>query len=155
MCGPRQARRLLGAALLATTLPAAAVLGEDLASVHADQLRMGAQRHQQVQLTMQVHVLSLPDGSTIRQYATPDGRVFAVSWNTRFKPRLDQLLGQHFAAYAEGGRLAQAQRPGVAHSAHIARGDLVVESVAHLQAHVGRAYLRSRLPAGTTPDALR
>ena len=155
MCGPRQARRLLGAALLATTLPAAAVLGEDLASVHADQLRMGAQRHQQVQLTMQVHVLSLPDGSTIRQYAAPDGRVFAVSWNTRFKPRLDQLLGTHFAAYAEAGRQAQVRRPGVLHSAAMAQGDLVVRSTAHLQAHVGMAYLRSLLPAGTSPDALR
>jgi Protein of unknown function (DUF2844) len=146
---------LLLTVALAVAAPAWAVLGEDLASVHADQLRLGAARHQQVQLTMQVHVLSLPDGSSIRQYATPDGRVFAVSWNTRFKPRLDQLLGRHFATYAEGGRLAQAQRPGVAHSARIARGDLVVETVAHLQAHVGRAYLRSQLPAGTAPDALR
>lgn len=152
MCG--RSACVLAAALAAAT-PAAAVLGEDLASVHADQLRLGAARRQQVQLTMQVHVLSLPDGSSIRQYATPDGRVFAVSWNTRFKPRLDQLLGQHFATYAEGGRRAQAQRPGVAHSARVARGDLVVESVAHLQAHVGRAWLVSKLPAGTTPDALR
>lgn len=152
MCG-RSA--LLLALALTAAAPAAAVLGEDLASVHADQLRLGASRRQQVQLTTQVHVLTLPDGSTIRQYATPDGFVYAVSWNTHFKPRLDQLLGTHFAAYAEGGRRAQAQRPGVAHSARIARGDLVVESVAHLQTHVGRAYLRSRLPAGTSPDALR
>ncbi len=152
MCG---LRCLLATALLAAAGPAAAVLGGDLASVHADQQRLGAQRRQQVQLTFQVQVLTLPDGSTIRQYATPAGRIFAVSWNTRFKPRLDDLLGTHFAAYAEGGRLAQAARPGVAHSARIARGDLVVESSAHLQAHVGRAYLRSLLPAGTPPDALR
>ena len=146
---------VLAMAVLAAAAPAAAVLGEDLASVHADQLRMGAQRRQQVQLAMQVHVLSLPDGSTSGQYAAPDGWVFAVSWNTRFKPRLDQLLGTHFAAYAEAGRQAQARRPGVMHSAAVSQGDLVVRSTAHLQAHVGMAYLRSLMPAGTAPDALR
>lgn len=152
MCG-RSA--LLAAALLAAAAPASAVLGENLASVQADQLRLGAQRSQQVQLAMQVQELLLPDGSTLRQYATPDGIVFAISWNMRGKPRLDQLLGRHFGTYAEAGRAAQAARPGLAHHARIERGDLVVESSAHLQAHVGRAYLRSLLPAGTTPDALR
>jgi len=148
---------LVAAAGLALSLPAAATLGEDLASVHADQLRLGAARRQQVMpaLAAQVHVLTLPDGSTIRQYTTPQGRVFAVAWNTHFKPRLDQLLGTHFAAYAEAGRRAQVRRPGVLHSAAMAQGDLVVRSTAHLQAHVGMAYLRSLLPAGTSPDALR
>lgn len=137
--------------------PAAAVLGEDLASVQADQLRLGAQRRASVAPAAgwQVHELTLPDGSRIRQYATPEGRVFAVSWNTRFKPRFDQLLGAHFAAYAEGGRQLQAQRPGPLRAARVEQGDLVVESTAHLQAHVGRAWLRSLLPAGTATDALR
>ena len=133
------------------------MLGEDLGSVQADQLRLGAQRRTSAipAAGWQVHELVLPDGSRIRQYATPAGRVFALSWNTRFKPRLDQLLGAHFGAYAEGGRQLQAKRPGPLSAARIAQGDLVVESTAHLQAHVGRAWLRSLLPAGTSTDALR
>jgi hypothetical protein len=142
-------------ALLATALPAAATLGEDLASIHADQVRVAAVRRQQSALTMQVHTLTLADGSTIRQYATPTGRVFAISWNTHFKPHLADLLGTHFAAYARAGRSAQQQRSGIAHSATVRSGDLVVESMAHLNAHVGRAYLRSLMPAGTSADALR
>jgi hypothetical protein len=47
------------------------------------------------------------------------------------------------------------QRAGVMHHATVQKGDLVVESSAHLNAHVGRAYLRSRLPSGTPLDALR
>jgi hypothetical protein len=37
----------------------------------------------------------------------------------------------------------------------VRQGDLVVESSAHLNAHVGRAYLRSLLPAGSTAAAIR
>jgi len=144
-------------ALAAAAAPAAAVLGEEIASVQADQLRLGAQRRASAQPAAgwQVHELVLADGSRIRQYATPGGRVFAVTWQMRGKPRLDQLLGTHFAAYAEAGRRMQAARPGIVRAARIAEGDLVVESTAHLQAHVGRAWLRSQLPAGTSTDALR
>jgi hypothetical protein len=37
----------------------------------------------------------------------------------------------------------------------VQQGDLVVESNAHLNAHVGRAYLRSLLPTGVAIDAIR
>ncbi len=145
------------AALLAGALspPAHAVLGEDEASIHADQLRSGAVRRQTARAGLRVHTLTLADGSTITQYLGADGLVFAVAWNTRLKPRLDQLLGSHFTAYAESGREAQRLRPGMQRHAVLQRGDLVVESSTHLNVHVGRAWLRSRLPAGTPVDALR
>lgn len=148
---------LFGAAAVLLTPAARATLGEDLASVQADALRLGAARRANANATpqFQVQVLTLPGGGHIRQFATPEGRVFAVAWNTPAKPRLDTLLGTHFAAYAEGGRQAQAQRAGVSHTARIAQGDLVVESTAHLNAHVGRAWLKSLWPAGLGIDALR
>jgi hypothetical protein len=142
----------LGAAL---PLPAGAVLGGDAGSVQADALRMGARRAQQAGLAMQAHTLTLADGSTITQYLSADGQVFALSWRTRFKPRLDDLLGPHFETYAQAARAAQRQRPGLRHAARLQQGDLVVEAHGHLNAHVGRAWLRSRLPAGVLPDALR
>jgi hypothetical protein len=135
--------------------PAAAVLGEGIAGIQADQLRVAATRRSAVTLDAQVHTLTLADGSTIREYLNADGRVYAVSWNTRAKPRLDQLLGAHFPAYAEGGRLAMQRRAGVQHQAVIEQGDLVVESSAHLNAHIGRAYLRSLLPSQGARDAIR
>jgi hypothetical protein len=161
---PDRAARLAGApraalaALLAAALlplPAAATLGEGLASVQADTLRAAAVRRVHSEPAGPVHTLTLPDGSVIRQYLTADGRVYAVSWHTRFKPRLDQLLGAHFDTYVAAGRQAQQQRGGVRHAARLSRGDLVVEASAHLQAHVGRAFLRSLLPAGAGPDAIR
>jgi hypothetical protein len=140
---------------LASAVPAWAALGDDLASIRADQRRLAASRSQGMVAGVQVHTLTTTDGSTVRQYLSPGGRVFAVTWNTRFKPRLNSLLGTHFPAYAEAGRAAQRQRPGARHAAVLGQGDLVVESMAHLNAHVGRAYLKSLLPAATALDAIR
>lgn len=143
------------AALLLAALPAQAVLGEDIASVQADQLRLQAARRASATLDGAVQVLTLADGSTIRQYVDSQGRVYAVAWNTRTKPRLDQLLGTHFAGYVEGARQQQRLRAGAHHHAVVEQGDLVVQASAHLNAHSGRAWLRSLLPSTTARDAIR
>jgi hypothetical protein len=153
-------RRLLQAAAVVVgpwLAPGAAqaVLGEGLASIETDTVHVAGQRRRALGVGFEMHTITGPDGSTIRQYVGPDGRVFAVAWNTRYKPRLDLLLGLNFAAYAQAGRRAMRLRPGVIHNAVVQEGDLVVESTAHLQAFVGRAYLRSLLPAGSRPDAFR
>jgi hypothetical protein len=141
--------------MLALPQMAAATLGESVQSIQVDQMRVAAVRRQATGLDMQVHTLTSADGSVIRQYVSRDGRVFAVAWNTRAKPRLDQLLGASFGPYALAGRRAMQQRPGIVHHSVVSSGDLVVESSAHLNAHVGRAYLRSLLPAGAAVDAIR
>ncbi len=140
-------------ATLGLTPAAHAVLGEDASSLPAG--NFGSALAQRSAQALRVHVQSMPDGSTIRQFLGVDGRVYAVAWNTRTKPRLDRLLGTHFANLESAGREAMRQRPGVMHNVVMQRGDLVVEASAHLNAHVGRAYLRSRLPAGVPLDALR
>jgi hypothetical protein len=153
-----QRRALAAAGLLAslTAPPAAwAVLGESLASVQLDQQRMAGQRSLAIGAGPQVQLITLAGGSTIRQYLTSSGVVYAVAWNTRFKPRLDQLLGAHFPAYAEAARRSMQARPGIVHHAVLQQDDLVVETTAHLNAHVGRAYLRSLLPVGEPLDAIR
>jgi hypothetical protein len=137
------------AALGSTTLPATATLGERADSIAGDAMRLAAGRSSASSGSTTVQSLKLSDGSTIRQFVGIDGRVYAVAWNTRAKPRLDQLLGTHFVTYAEAGRRAMRLRAGVMHNAVVQQGDLVVESSAHLNAHVGRAYLRSLLPSGT------
>ena len=146
---------LLAAALLAAVLPAQAVLGEAATSVQADRQRLLAVHRQTSAPGFEVHTLNASDGSVVREYVGSDGIVFAVTWSSRGKPRLDQLLGRHFDGYAEAGRQAMQKRAGVMHAAVLQQGDLVVESTAHLSAFTGRAWLRSRLPAGMGADALR
>jgi hypothetical protein len=123
--------------------------------VQVESLRYAAAlTHRSVGL-VQMHTLSHADGSRVRQYSEVGGAVFAVAWNTRTKPRLDELLGTHFAAYAEAAQKEQRKRPGVRHGLVVQMGDLVVESSGHGNAFVGRAYLRSRLPATARPETWR
>jgi hypothetical protein len=150
-----RAPELLATCLLAAALPAQAVLGEAAASIQADRQRLLAVHRQASAPGFEVHTLNAGDGSVVREYVGADGIVFAVTWSARGKPRLDQLLGRHFDTYAEAGRQAMQKRAGVMHAAALQQGDLVVESTAHLNAFSGRAWLRSRLPAGMALDALR
>ena len=135
---------------------AGATLGEPVATVEADraQLRSGHRVVQAQAARFQVHVLTLADGSAIREFVAPDGIVFAVAWSTRLKPRLDQLLGAQAARYAAAASAAMAA-PGVRHAVSLSSADLVVQASAHLNAHTGLAYLRSRVPEGVRIDELR
>ena len=148
-----------GAAALAATLfagSAHAVLGGAVASVHDDRARLKATilAARPLAAGTTVHEMVLADGSSIREHVNADGVVFAVSWSTRFKPDLAALLGSHAAGYALAASQAMG-RAGVRHQATLQRDDLVVHATAHLNAHVGVAYLRSLVPDGVRPDALR
>ena len=100
------------------------------------------------------HEITLADGSSIREYVTPGGIVFAVAWSTRFKPDLAALLGQHAGAYAAAASEAM-KAPGIRRHVELRQGDLVVQSGGRLNAFVGRAWLRSLVPEGVNIDALR
>ena len=136
--------------------PAHAVLGESVASIDADQVRLsGARRSTALaQAAVQVHSLVRADGSAVHEYVGADGTVFAIAWHMRVKPDLRALLGRHADAYDQAARRALATA-GVRHHALLEEGDLVVESSAHLNAFAGRAYLKSRLPSALPADAIR
>jgi len=145
---------LAGALLVTCTMGASAALGEPAASVQVDQMSMGGMRRVAQLGMVQAHTLVSEDGSVLRQYVAPNGRVVAVAWNTRYKPRLDQLLGAHFGTYEEAS-MAASNGKGIVRRATVQRGDLVVESSSHLGNYRGLAYLRSGLPSGVVVDAAR
>jgi hypothetical protein len=145
----------VAAALLAA--PAAqAVLGGDASTVHDDETRLKGASGKATALRAQVqsHEIAMADGSSIREFVTPAGVVFAVAWSTRFKPDLASLLGAHAAGYSAAA--ADAMRaPGIKRQVVLQRGDLVVHSTTHLNVFVGKAYLRSLVPPGMPVDELR
>ncbi len=154
--GPVTARRL-GAllALVMLSAPAWAVLGGGVADVQGEQLRLRATRS--VANTWQggsVHVLRLPDSSLIQQFVNTQGIVYAVAWNTRLKPDFKPLLGRYAADFDAG--VAEAQRtPGIKRKVFVDHGDLVVHSGGRLGSFVGKAWLKSQLPAGSTANEIR
>lgn len=152
----RAATALLAAALALAGPPAGATLGEPAASVERDRARVQGE-HRVAQSTsahFQVHAITMADGSSIREFVAPDGVVFAVAWSTRLKPRLEGLLGAHAQRYAAAASAAMTT-PGIRHGVSLSSDDLVVQAGAHLNAHVGLAYLRSRVPEGVRLDELR
>lgn len=145
-------------AALAAMPAAHATLGSDAASIAADEARLQGVRKSaralRVAAQVQAHEITMADGSSVREFVSADGVVFAVAWHTRSKPRLEPLLGEHAPSYAAAAGEAMRQ-PRMRRSALLQRGDLVVEASGHLNSFVGRAYLRSRVPAGVSVDELR
>jgi hypothetical protein len=115
----------------------------------------GVRRHAlAVHPLVSMHAISLSDGSSIREYVTPAGIVFAVAWSTRFKPNLQALLGQHAASF-DAAASAALRLPGIKRQVVLKHGDLVAHSAGHLNAFVGQAYLASLVPEGVHVEDLR
>jgi Protein of unknown function (DUF2844) len=140
--------------LLALPLPALAALGGDVASVHEDQAQMKGSLKTTEGMTYTVHEIKAGTGTTVREYVSPGGEVFGVSWQGPFIPDMQQLLGSYFDAYTAA---AQAQR-----SAHKGRAPLniqqpglVVESNGHMRSYSGRAYDPEKLPQGVSANEIR
>lgn len=160
--GSRRPRRaliapMLTASLVFAALPARAVLGGDVSTVADDLARVRGERHAVVIASasaVRTHEITMADGSSIREFVTPSGVVFAITWSTRFKPDLESLLGAHATTYAAAASEAMSA-PGIRRHVELRRGDLVVHSTAHLNAYVGKAWLQSLVPQGVAVDALR
>jgi len=133
--------------LLAIAAPVFAALGEGEETVSADQAKFRAAKTSVSERgTFRLHEASRGDGSLIREYVNPQGKVFAVSWRGPVMPDLSQLLGSNFAAFHEKLQFKTSRR----RIATVQEGDLVVESTGHARGFYGRAYLMSMLPAGVT-----
>jgi hypothetical protein len=142
---------ILLAALASAALPGWAVLGGSAESVAADQVKFHAIRKVTQTRDYSVHEISSADGTLIREYVTPAGQVFGVSWSGPMIPDLSQLLGSYDTDLQT---TLHAQR-GRRRAAVVRNADLVVESGGHMRAFQGRAYLNSMLPSGVSQDVVK
>jgi hypothetical protein len=140
-------------AVAASALPGWAALGGSAESVVTDQVKFQAKRKMMTTAEYTVHEISRDDGGVIREYVTPAGEVFGVSWSGPTLPDLTQLLGSYRAEFRDT-LLAQpksfSRRPVAVHNT-----DLVVETGGHIRAFQGRAYVNSLLPAGVSPETIK
>ena len=129
-----------------------AALGQDVSSVQSDGVHMKAAVSVLPGQSYSVHEMRASTGTRVREFVSPAGHVFAVSWQGSSIPDLRQLLGQYFDQYVQAAQTTpRVQRRVV----HIEAGDLVFESGGHMRFIVGRAYLRDKLPNGVKADAIR
>jgi len=129
-----------------------AALGGDATSVQDDVVHMKGALRTAPGASYTVHEISAPGGTVVREYISPQGKVFAVSWRGPFMPDLQQLLGTHFAAFQQS---IQARTYRVRGPAVLETPGLVVQSAGHMRSFTGRAYLPDNLPQGVTAQAIR
>jgi hypothetical protein len=131
--------------------PAKAVLGQSVESVRSDQQRLEGQLRAVVLDGYSVQQITRGDGAVVKEFVSPGGAVFGVSWQGPTMPNLAQLLGAYFPQFQQGARSSVHRRgPLVVRS-----GDLVVESGGHMRAFRGRAYLTNLVPKNLSPAVVR
>jgi Protein of unknown function (DUF2844) len=142
--------RLLSVTLL-LALAAAAELGGAPASIQDDQAQMKATRRVISTGLFETHEIQSPTGTVVREYVSPAGVVFGVSWNGPFMPDLRQLLGRYYDIYVHA-TVPEGRGRG---PLSIEEGGMVIETGGHPRSFHGRAYLPAMLPAGTTADVIK
>jgi len=139
--------------VLLLNLPAFAVLGGDASSLRDDQVHMKASRRSTQMPAYTIHELRTPAGTIVREFASPGGRIFAVSWKGPALPDLRQLLGSHFEDLQQAAETQKGRGPrGVL---FIQQNGLTVQMGGHMRSYAGRAYLSDQIPAAVRADDLR
>ncbi len=133
------------------TLPGWASLGDSVETVQSDQAHMKASLRSTQATGYAVHELQSETGTVVREYVSPAGKVFAVSWDGPFMPDLRQLLGTHFNQFAQAAQGRQARGGPLI----INEPGLVVESGGHMRSFFGRAYVPQMIPNGVRAEAIR
>src|SRR5580698_1369333 len=123
--------------LVGLPLPAKAALGDNAASVLADQARMKGTLHSTDYKTYVVHEITVT-GTVVREYVSPGGAVFGVSWEGQFQPDFQQLLGSYYAQVKQ----AAAAQPSSARRAplSVSTAGLVFQQSGHPRSFHGMAY---------------
>jgi hypothetical protein len=125
--------------------PAHATLGEPESSLQADGATLKGELHTSDQGLYRLSEIHAVTGTVVREYSTPAGNVFAVTWRGPTMPNLKQVLGSHYADYAAAAEGA----PRVdRHHLAVRANDLIVHMSGHMRAFQGRAYLESQVPPG-------
>ncbi|MGA7539164.1 MAG: DUF2844 domain-containing protein [Steroidobacteraceae bacterium] len=140
----------LGALLLAkgAWLPATAALGDTVASIQADQVSLKGQLRVRSEPGYSVQEITAANGTLVREFVSPAGVVFAVSWNGGAMPNLQQTLGTYFAQFQAA---VKSQRADHVHrlghdQLEVRTPTLVVRAGGHMRQYFGIAYVPSLLP---------
>ena len=125
----------------------AASLGRNASSVREDQAKMQGTLRTSTGDSYTMHEIQTPAGVSVKEYADPVGRVFAVTWKGPFHPDLRQLLGPYFDEYVQAARDRHAHRSGHG-PISIQHPGLVIQISGHLRSFAGRVYIPHQLPVG-------
>ncbi len=141
----------LGVALAAS--PARAALGEPESSVARDRRSLSAvARGSTDRGAYSVHELDV-GGTAVREYVSPQGVVFAVTWAGLANPDLHTLLGRYAAEYEQAASRAAGGKG--RRSRRVAGANVVVDHWGHMRDRHGRAWVPDLVPQGVRLDEIQ
>ena len=150
---------LTGLLLSAVFMPAvaSAALGGDVSSVVADQQRMQATSAVQSNSKYSVREITTPYGTVVREYVSPAGKVFGVTWRGSFLPDFQQILGGYYGAFAKAAQDAKTAQPRRSHNEplSVVQPDFVMHSVGRTREYAGHAYVPGIIPPGVDAQEIR
>ena len=144
----------IGWTSLALALPASASLGDDVASVQRDQAKLQASLQKTSNDRYEIHEMHTPNNTVVREFVSPAGKVFGVTWQGPARPDMQQLLGSYFDHFTQAAQTQKAQRKSRGPIA-IREDGLVVEMSGHGRWFAGRAYVPQMVPAGMRAEEVR
>jgi hypothetical protein len=136
------------------SLPAFASLGGNESSIEADRAQMKATLMSNRTDHYTMEEIHHPNGTVIREYLSPAGKVFAITWRGPFIPDMAQLLGAYLPQYGEGVKAHHAESAG-RRPLNIQQPTLVVQTSGHMRSFAGKAYDPTLLPQGVTASDIR
>jgi len=122
--------------------------------VEADRVKMQGTLQSRTSEAFTVHEIQVATGTAVREYVSPAGKVFAVTWNGPFHPDLRQLLGAYYDQYVQAVQAQRASRRGHG-PVTIQENGLVVQIAGHPRSFSGRAYVTSMVPSNIHLDDLQ
>jgi len=145
---------MFAAIVLSATSPALAALGQPEASIEGDRQSLGGERTTAVGPSYSVATIT-STGLTVREYVSPDGIIFAVSWRGIGIPNLSVLLGDYFQAYEDARSESLKKEPKLRGPMAFATADLIIETGGHMRDLWGRAVAPALLPPSVTLQDIR
>jgi hypothetical protein len=143
------------AALIALSANVSATLGRDASTVDADRVRMqGALLRISRSDAYTVHELRSASGTTVREYVSSNGTVFAVAWQGPWLPDLRQMLGPYFDDYQRALQSTTGNRRARG-ALSVELPDLTVQMTGHPRAFSGRAYVPRLMPLRVQAETIR
>jgi hypothetical protein len=130
-----------------------ATLGQSEASVTSDELKMKSEHRVQTLQNYKVHELTNANGTIVREYVSPQGSVFGITWQGRTTPDMNQLLGTYVnnLQTAAPAQTKIIPRRGMS----VKTNDFVYSNFCHLRRCQGSAYVPSLIPSNVSAEVLR
>lgn len=144
----------LGAAWLIdlSARPAYAGLGASAASIAADRASMKGQVRARAEAGYSVQEITAASGTVVREFVSPSGVVFAVSWYGPAMPNLQQTFGSYFSQFQAAVQTRRAQEPRFRghNRLEIRTPSLVVHAFGHMRQYFGIAYVPALMPTNVS-----